>query len=449
MRRQTALLAAVVLVVLFGAAAAASITLESLDARVSVLEGLHGIETTTSTAPISSTTPPETTTSTAAPTTTIAGPTQHLVIAEDTVVTEQMVLRSGDTVEFRNGAGLIFREGGSADWQGTETETWSGDGTTQNLERDIRIWGHGHIRFEQGSQASTIRFVQIDLQPDFEAGEYPLHWHHAMDGSRGTLVEGVVVQNSTNRAFVPHASNGITFRNTIASNVTKSGYWWDPPPDARDEVNNSHDITYDHALVDGVVPPSGDPDSGRGMFGFFLAPGHGNTMRDSVAMNMDSSTKNSGCIAWPPRDQKTVWTVETITAHDCTVGLWTWQNNGERHIVDGIRTWNNQIDLSHGAYSNRYVYRNVDMDAVEVHAVGWAIDGGRATHVVAKRNIFGGTVTFRDVDVDSFEIRNADTHGDTPIDYVFDNTGLSFAEVDPVNAVGGTTVTIDGETRTY
>jgi hypothetical protein len=461
MRKQTALLAAVVLVVLFGVAAAASITLESLDARVSVLEGLHGIETTTSTtspatttstaAPTtsSSTTTTASPTTTAAPTTTTAGPSQHLIISEDTVVTERMVLRPGDTIEFRNGAGLLFGEGGSADWQGTETETWSGDGTTQDLDRDIRIRGHGHIRFEHGSEASTIRFVQIDLQPDLEVAEYPLHWHHAMEGSRGTLVEGVVVQNSTNRGFVPHASNGITFRDTIASNVTKSGYWWDPPPDSNDESNNSHDITYDHALVDGVVPPPGDPEHGRGMSGFFLSPGHGNTLRDSVAMNMDSSTKNSGCIVWPARDQDAVWTVETITAHDCTVGLWTWQNTGMRHIVEDVRTWSNEIDLSHGAYGNNYVYRNVDMDSVEIHATGWALDGGRASHVVSKRNPTGGTVTFRDVEVDTFEIRNADTKGDTPVHYVFDNTGLTFANVDPANVVGGTTVTIDGETRSY
>ena len=73
---------------------------------------------------------------------------------------------------------VIQRTGGSADWKGTETSTWGNDGTTQNLERDIEITGDGHIRFEDGSGKSTIRFVEIDLRPPQEVGKYPLHWHH-------------------------------------------------------------------------------------------------------------------------------------------------------------------------------------------------------------------------------------------------------------------------------
>lgn len=451
MRRQTALLAAVILVVVFGVAAAASLTLESLDFRVTALEEIHGIETTTSTttiaAPVATTSTSTTTTSATTPAR--SGPPQHLVIDKDTVVTDRMILRPGDTVELRNGAGLTFSGGGSADWQGTPTATWSGDGTTQNLDRDIKITGNGHIRFEHGSTRSTIRFVQIDLQPDLELAEYPLHWHHAGDGSRGTVVEGVVVQNSTNRGFVPHASHGILFKDTIAKNVTKSGYWWDSPPSSRDEVNNSHDVTYEHALVDGVIPPPGDPDHGRGLSGFFLTAGNGNTLRDSVAMNIESSTKNSGCVVWPARDQNTAWTVENIVAHDCTVGLWTWQNTGQRHVISGVQTWANEIDLSHGAYTNDYVYRDVQLETIEIHATGWVIDGGRAAHLVAKRNPLGGTVTFRDVEVETFEIRNADTNGDTAIDYVFDNTGLTFDNVTATNVIRGSSVTIDGERREY
>lgn len=459
MRKQTALFAAVVLVVLFGLAATASLTLEMLDARVATLEQLHGIADPTSSTSSTATTIPSPTTTTARTTTSTVpapGPAQQVIVAKDTVVTDRMVLRPGDTIEFRNGAGLLFRQGGSADWQGTPTATWSDDGLTQNLDRDIRISGRGHIRFEHGSGQSTIRFVEIDLQPDFELAEYPLHWHHAGDGARGTLVEGVVVRDSTNRGFVPHASHGITFRDTIASNVTKSGYWWDPPPkfgsgDIHDESNNSNDITYDHVLVDGVIPPPGDPDKGRGLHGIFLTAGEGNTIRDSVGMNVDGSTKNGGCITWPAVNNKqpSVWTASNLAAHDCSVGLWTWQNNTQQHLIDGVRTWNNEIDLSHGAYSNDYLYRNVDLEMVEVHATGFTIDGGRASHIVAKRNPTGGSVTFRNVQVETFDIQNANANGDTPVHYVFDDTGLSFANVTASDAVAGSTVTIDGTTRTY
>ena len=40
------------------------------------------------------------------------------------------------------------------------------------------------------------------------------------DDSRGTLVEGVVVNNSTNRGFVPHASHDIAFDHLLADGVT-------------------------------------------------------------------------------------------------------------------------------------------------------------------------------------------------------------------------------------
>jgi hypothetical protein len=270
-------------------------------------------------------------------------------------------------------------------------------------------------------------------------------------------VEGVVVKNSTNRAFVPHASHGITFRDTIAKNVAAAGYWWDLPPDRdiRSTVNNSNDIVFDHILVDGVVD-GGDTVHGRGLVGISLGAGTNNVIRDSVAMNVSGRTNSAG-ILWPAVNvtQPTVWDVDDIMAHhNAAIGLRTWQNNNKPHVIDGARTWANGVDLFHGAYDNDYLYRNVDFDTVEVHARGWTIQGGRASHIVANRNaldVVGAMIPTRfiDVDVETFTIRNADNNGDKPTAFEFTRTGLTWANVFPVDVVKGTSVTIDGETRLF
>jgi hypothetical protein len=225
------------------------------------------IEPTTTTSLTSSSVPPTSPPVTSAPPVTLAPPTTsaptvltgisasgplRLVVAQDTtLVNQRLVLRPGDSIEFRNGARLMFHHGASADWQGTPASTWSDDGRVQNLERDIEIFGSGDIMFMAGSLPSTIRFVEIDLQPKRELGHYPLHWHLVGDGSRGTLVEGVVVKNSTNRAYVPHGSHGITFRDTIAKNIAGQAYWWDHSK--TDPIHHSNDILYDRALADWVT----------------------------------------------------------------------------------------------------------------------------------------------------------------------------------------------------
>jgi hypothetical protein len=402
-----------------------------------------GVETTTSTM----TTPLES--GPAGPATTepaSAGEGQRHDFDQDTTIETTFVLRPGDSVVLRNGACLCFGPGGSADWQGTPTSTWSNDGNTQNLERDIEITGEGHIRFEKGSGVSTIRYVEIDLQPPVELAKYPLHWHHAGEGSRGTVVEGVVVKNSTNRAFVPHASHGITFRDTIAKNIDGDAYWWDPPPDG-DESNNSNDITYDHALADGVTPSA--ISSTHRLSAFRLGSGSGNTVIDSVAMNVVGGKDSSG-FQWPehaagPR----AWRFENNAAHHNSAnGIFVWQNRKFIHIIDGYRGYaNGNSDIDHGAYKNIYDYRNVTVDHVEIHALGWSVTGGTiGTVETSEHRLDGSPVTFSGVAVGRLIVDNA---GGFPGHYVFTSTELSFNDVTVNSAVPGTQVTINGETRTF
>jgi hypothetical protein len=409
-----------------------------------------GTATTTTT----TTTPPEE----ATPTPTVPGGDQHILIDKDTLITDEtLVLRPGDTIEFRNGARLSFGEGAAADWQGTPTSTWSDLGTKQNLDRDIEIYGEGEIRFERGSGKSVIRFVEIDLQPIVETGRYPLHWHHAMDGSRGTLVEGVVIKNSTNRAYVPHASHGITIRDSIASNIQGIPFWWDSPgnptgSDRRNLANNTHGSVWDHNLVDGAVPHA--LDGAIRFAGFELGAGENNTVRNSVARDIGGRRDCSG-FTWPELhvSQPTTWTFDdNVTIDSNCHGIFTWQNNGNEHIVNGFRSVGERGEcISHGAYGNRFDYRNIQCESVRVHALGWSITGGRAGDVIVNRHkiVTDSPVTFTDVEVDSLTIINGSNQGENPGNYVFNNTGLTFDQVAATDVVPGTTVTIDGETRRY
>ena len=427
--------------------------MDQTDVRLDALEGATTttIPTTTTTIdpPTTTTIPP--TTTTVPPTTTTTTPTGSLLILADTVFNEPIVLRAGDTIEFRNGARLTCGLGCHADWQGTPTSTWSHDGLIQNLERDIKIFGQGDIRFEIGSGVSIIRYVEIDLQPLEELGHYPLHWHFVGDSSRGTLVEGVVVKNSTNRGFVPHASHGITFRDTIASNIAGQAYWWDAP--GSNEfclvrktciLDNSNDITYDHVLADTIT--NGVGGSPFTLSGFALGAGFGNVVRNSVAMNINPSiVKNCSGFSWPSKANQNqggnVWIFENNkTFDDRCHGIFVWQNDPNLHIIDGFIG----PGIFQGAYTNKYVYRNVVVGYVIVHAVGWSMSDSIAGDVVAQKHQRFGTVVFNNVMMSSFTVDNNQGSG-KPATYVLNNVGLTCDDIIYLSVVDGSAVILDGE----
>ena len=425
--------------------------MDQTDARLDALEGTTTtLPSTTTTVPATTTVPP--TTTTVPPTTTTTLPTSSLLILADTVFNEPIVLRAGDTIEFRNGARLTCGLGCHVDWQGTPTSTWSDDGLVQNLDRDIRIFGEGDIRFEIGSGVSTIRYVEIDLQPLEELGHYPLHWHLVGDSSRGTLVEGVVVKNSTNRGFVPHGSNGITFRDTIASNIAGQAYWWDPPGSNEScrvrklcTLDNSNDITWDHVLADGITDGVGV--SPFTLAGFTLGAGFGNVVRNSVAMNINPSiVKECSGFGWPSKANQNVggnvWVFENNkTFDDLCFGIRVWQNDSNLHIIDGFIG----PGITQGAYKNNYDYRNVVVSRVIVHAIGWVMSDSIAGDVLTKRHVFPGTVTFTNVAMSSFTVDNNSGSGQ-PATYILDNVGLTCDDIIYLSVVDGTEVIVDGET---
>ena len=251
-----------------------------------------------------------------------------------------------------------------------------------NLTRNVRIEGtedgYTHV-FIRSTKAQTIRYAALRyvaprLGEKDVTGRYGIHIHMSGDGTRGSLLEGVVIRDARNHAFVPHASHGITFRDTIAFNVLNEAYWWDPPGDDEDgPVNASNDITWDRAVVAGL--DLGDLGSKFRLTGFFLGDGENNAVTNSVAVGIRGGEDRSGFF-WP-ESSRAVWTFENNIAHNNEAnGIFVWQNNPEHHVIDGFTAYyNGWVGIDHGAYENAYQYRNLTLlgnglGAIVSHAMG-------------------------------------------------------------------------------
>ncbi len=279
-----------------------------------------------------------------------------------------------------------------------------------NLTRNVRIEGtpegYSHV-FIRSAQPQTIRFAQIRyVAPTFgetdATGRYGIHIHMSMDGSRGSLIEGVVIRDAGNHAFVPHASHGITFRDTIAYNVLNEAYWWDEPPepdgDDTDPVNNTDDLIWDRAVAAGV--DLGVPGNRFRLAGFYLGNGQNVTLTNSVAVGVqgESGADRSGFI-WP-ESSESVWLFEDNIAHNNAAnGIFVWQNNSDRHDVDRFTAYyNDGAGVNHGAYENSYQYTDLTLLenglGVISHALG---DESEGTDTQIWANIVtGGDVLYID-----------------------------------------------------
>jgi len=202
-------------------------------------------------------------------------------------------------------------------------------------------------------------------------GRYALHFHHSHDGSRGSVVDGVVIRDAGSHAFVPHLSHGIAFRDCISHNTLEDAYWWDGAPDTRTDGPPSHDVLYRRCVASLVQYDP--PFRAFTLTGFFLGRGDGNVIRDSVAVGIQGNTSSAGFI-WPEGSEG-IWTFEHNLAHNNgNHGIFTWQNTAKVHVITKFTAYHNGGGgISHGAYNNRYVYRNSTLygnraGAVIVHA---------------------------------------------------------------------------------
>jgi hypothetical protein len=240
-----------------------------------------------------------------------------------------------------------------------------------NLTRNVRIEGtasgKSHI-FIRSTRVQTIRYVGIrymgprkdnngDGISEMMLGRYGLHFHHCEDGSIGSIVEGCVIRDTDNHAYVPHVSNGIMFKSNVAYNTTEIAFWWD-------EADSSHSITYDanvvakckyvnHSLALDSTSPTDPNLSGSG---FLMGMGDDCVAINNVVAGCDNGDPgNGGAYFWQANNEG-VWTFTNNMSHNCGNGMQVWQNTTLNHIVENQVTYHCSQALGHGAYANSYTY---------------------------------------------------------------------------------------------
>ena len=247
-----------------------------------------------------------------------------------------------------------------------------------NLSTDV-----SHIIFLHCNRPQFVRYARLErLGPDNGTdegvtGRYPLHFHHCRDGSRNSKIEGVVVINSANRAFVPHASHGITFYDCIAYRTKNSPFWWDPtdPEEHPDNLSHddSNDVVWDYCAVFETMGKRNK------VAGFVLGAGARNRCTNSVCVGNFGNTTDAGGFQWPGSanlSPRNTWMFSDNVAHNNHgIGICVWQNDGQMHTITHSTSFLNNDGVTHGAYGNRYRYyrvtafENARYD-FEIHALG-------------------------------------------------------------------------------
>ena len=261
--------------------------------------------------------------------------------------------------------------------------------------------GRAHI-FIRSSEPQTINYTTIQhMGPRRDtnvcwvgtdcstsiAGRYGLHFHHAFDGSRGSEVHGTVVRDSGGKGFVPHASHGITFNDTIAYAVYDDGYWWDTPLTGSNRTcidQNCADGISDDTTIDSAVAAliKKDDMASDSTTGFALQKGLGNAIRNSVAVGLQGSI-SSGGYAWHEGNSNSPWQfIDNVAHNNAAQGIFWWQVDGPLHPVERYTSYRNGVNATkHGAYLNSAHYTNFESYQDGSRADGW---GGTAPlHLIA------------------------------------------------------------------
>jgi len=286
-----------------------------------------------------------------------------------------------------------------------------------NLTRNVLIEGtpkgRSHI-FIRSTRPQSIKNTEIRYMGPRKKGEegftepvagrYGLHFHHAMDGSRGSIVSGTVVRDTTSHAFVAHMSHGVTFDSTVSYNTFDEAYWWDPPTERYPEPPDSfsHDIVYQNAMAARVHY---DPEfRGYRLTGFFLGTGLRNAVHGCVAVGIAGNGDSSG-FEWPEvpginvdggaADGSNSWLFHDNVAHNnLRQGIFVWQNNGNDHVVERFTGYHNGgAGVRWGAYTNRYHFiDNRLYGNAEGQFVALGLGGGGEHHQYDGFKLVGSTL---------------------------------------------------------
>lgn len=256
-----------------------------------------------------------------------------------------------------------------------------------NLTRNVVIEGtpggrsHVFIHTEGTNVAQKIQYVEFrHMGVSAKAGRYPLHFHHCGDTSRGSQVRGCVVHHSGHRAFVPHASHGITFDDCVAYDVVANPYWWDKRP--RDHTgqrtfeNDSDDTVWNRCVA--ALVKRADFETGF-LAGFTLGGGRNNACTNSVAVGVLGKGEAAG-YEWPSQSNgfPNVWRFDDNTAHNNeNNGVFVWQNSGSDHINQRTTLYHNGADgILSGAYAHKYLWDDLTILGIEEEGIGLHANGG-------------------------------------------------------------------------
>jgi hypothetical protein len=245
--------------------------------------------------------------------------------------------------------------------------TWTAE--IINLTRNVRIEGtangrtHVFIRsmMPQHVLNTQLRYIgprkqqSGDAATEFLLGRYGFHFHHCMDGSVGTLIDGCVVRDAGSHSFVPHMSNGITMSHNVAYNVLETAFWWDLP-------DPTHNTKWIGNIVAGVnfidrsigIDTEGTPTFGTN--GFILGIGDDNTCDSNVVVGQYGLETTNSAYDWEETDKQSTWQFVGNVAHNCNSGIRSWQNNEKAHVLENTTIYNCNIGVFHGAYGNNYTY---------------------------------------------------------------------------------------------
>lgn len=325
-----------------------------------------------------------------------------------------------------------------------------------NLDRSIVFDGVSRIMFHHGAGVQVLKHLAVrNAGRRNEIGFYPIHFHLNGNASRGSVVEGVVVEKSANRAFVPHGSHGITFIDCVAYDVVDNAYWWDEPNNRNHTANNSNDTVWRHCLAAYVHPAD---DRGFRLAAFQLGAGRGNKCIDCTAVGVQGGKDSSG-YTWPEAVNDNVggntWEFRDCVAHNNVAnGIFTWQNDDGEHPIDHFVAYRNGgSGIDHGAYVNRYRYADLTLQenalhAVESHAVGrgihveWLRVNADGTLLIPRHSLEGSPVLYRNCSFAGVVVDQRMDSGSTPSQQIFEDCNVTPDSFDMRSTVNGTRITI-------
>jgi PA14 domain/G8 domain len=235
-----------------------------------------------------------------------------------------------------------------------------------NLTRNVRIEGtevgNSHI-FIRSTKPQYIKYIALrfmgprkdknaDGVKDKVSGRYGFHFHHSLDGSRGSILEGNVVRDTANNAYVPHFSHGVSFTNNVAYNVTEPAFWWDEGDLTHDTLWEGNIVALNkfvfHSLTIADTPTFLNT-------AFEMGKGDNNIARNNVAVGVQSV--DSGSFDWEANNDS-VWEFTNNLSHNSDLGIRVWQNSTYIHLLKGFRAYHNKTGIFHGAYANTFKYED-------------------------------------------------------------------------------------------